>query len=60
MVIPENKYMSKIIQTEQVIFRNIYICTYTYKHVTINDGKVINLKESKEGRIYARVWTEGG
>ena len=45
MVIPENVLTSSIIQTEKVIFRNIYAYTYMYL-TTINENK-----KSEEGYI---------
>lgn len=49
-----------MIQTEQVTFRNIYVCTYTYVHeITISFLKqeAIDLMENGEG-----IWKglEGG
>lgn len=50
MVSPENIYTSDVIQTEKVIIRNIYVCTYTYMCVTsISKKEVMSLKESNRG-----------
>lgn len=47
MVIPENSHMSSIMQTEQMIFRNIYVSAFMHKR-TINERKeYIHLKGSK-------------
>lgn len=48
-VSPENIHMSNTIQTEPVILRNIYVCTYTYMYaITVSEKEVVNLKEIKE------------
>lgn len=40
MVSPKNTHLSNTIQTEKVIFRNIYVCTNTYMHaITISENK---------------------
>lgn len=52
MVYPENIHRSNIIQTEQVIFRNVYVYSYTHVHVRISGEKeAMNLKESGEGYL---------
>lgn len=38
-------HTSNIIQTEQIIFKKIYVHMYTYMHVTINEKEVMNLQE---------------
>lgn len=43
------KEYCNIMQAEQVIFQNIYVCTYTYVHVTAIMEKGMNLEKSKEG-----------
>lgn len=46
---PENTHTGSVIQTEQVIFGNMYVYTYTCMHaITIRKNKAINLKESWE------------
>lgn len=43
-------YMSNIIQTKKVVFRNICVYTYRNNHVIpINKKEFMNLKDSKEG-----------
>lgn len=49
-VIPENIYASNIIWTQQVLFKSIYVYTYTCMHVIIaNEKEAINLKEVRRG-----------
>lgn len=36
---PENTPTSDILETGQVIYKNLQVYTYTYMHVTTNDGK---------------------
>ena len=43
---PNNIHKGKIIQTEQVIFRNKYV--YTFVHTITTNKNVMNLKENKE------------
>ena len=55
MVSPENIYTSNIIQIEQAILNNMYMCmymcyAYMYTHITIiNEKEAMNLKEIKLG-----------
>lgn len=47
MVSHENLYTTDVIQTEKVIIRNIYVCTYTCMCVTpIRKKEAMSLKES--------------
>lgn len=56
----ENIHMSYIIQTKQVIFRNICVYAQTYVHLTINGTKgQMNLKTSKQRGIHGKTF-EGG
>lgn len=48
IVSPPNMHASNIIQTELVIFVNIYAFTYTYMHVTTLKKWAMILKDSKE------------
>lgn len=47
----ENKHTGSIIETKQVIFRNVRIYTYTYVHATTVYKNIINLKGSGEGSM---------
>jgi hypothetical protein len=47
MVSPENIHTSDIIQTEQVIFRNIYV--YTYRCVTTITEKSHEFERARDG-----------
>ena len=56
MVSSENICTGNIIQTEQVIFKHIYLYTYAHTHThiylhvtTSNEKKAKNLKKSKDG-----------
>jgi hypothetical protein len=53
----ENILTGDIIYTEQLIFRNICIYTYTYMHAITMKKETMSLKENKEG-----IWetSEGG
>lgn len=46
MVSQENTYTLDIIQTEKIIIRNIYVCTYTHIYVR---KEAMNLKKSNRG-----------
>lgn len=53
----ENTHANNFLQTEWVIFRNLYACTYKYIFaITIRGGKALNLKES--GKELWEVWRE--
>lgn len=55
MVSPGNIHTSYIIQSEQVVFKNIY--AYTYISITTsNEKEVMDLKEKKRG--HRRIWKE--
>lgn len=55
MVSPGNIYTSYIIQSEQVVFKNIY--AYIYIPITTsNEKEVMDLKERKGG--HRRIWKE--
>lgn len=50
MISSENMETNYIVQTEKVMFSNMYACTYVYMHViTINEKEAINLEP--EGRF---------
>ena len=55
MVSPENIHTSNIIQTEQVIFRNIYVytCTYIYTEAYHAYMHAITINE-KEGHEFLK------
>lgn len=50
MASPENTYMSNIIQTEQVIIRNV--CVYTYVHVKTTHEERGNEFQREQGEGY--------
>lgn len=50
MISSENMETNYVVQTEKVMFSNMYACTYVYMHViTINEKEAINLEP--EGRF---------
>lgn len=54
---PENKHTSNIIQTDKIVFRNIFVYSYSYMHII----KLVKRKEKYEGsreRLYEQVWRE--
>lgn len=56
MVSPENMHVSNSIETEQIAFRKIDVCiyTYTYMHKVAMKEEAMNLKEQRE--VYGNVW----
>lgn len=50
LVSPEIIYTGNITQTEQVIFRNAYLDTYTYRHVIAIDERRANKLEREQGK----------
>lgn len=55
MIIPENIHTTNI-QTEQVIFRNRYVCIYIV--VTIISGERGHEFEREKQSVYRKVWRE--
>lgn len=54
MINSENTHTNNFLQTEWVIFRNLYACTYKYTFaITIRGEKGLKCK-GKSGRIYGR------
>ena len=51
IVIPENIHRNNIIQTKQLIFRNIHVCTHTYAYNAINAKETMNFRENGEKGI---------
>lgn len=50
MVSSKNTHTSNNIKTEQILFGNIYVYTYTYMHViTTNGENIISVTEHKQG-----------
>ena len=56
MVGPENTHVSDIMDSEQIIFRNMYV--YKYMHtLTINERRGYEY-DTEQGGVYVRVWKE--
>jgi hypothetical protein len=48
IISPENIHASNILQTEQVIHKNIYVHVHVHE-TAIKENETMNLKEGKEG-----------
>lgn len=51
MVSLEDMDTSNFLWTKKVIFRNIYLFTYTYMYALTRKKEVVNLKASREENI---------
>ena len=60
MVSPENIHTSNIIQTEHIIFRNIFVYTYSYMHITTISEKRGHEFEREQGRVYGKIGEDKG
>ena len=56
MVSPENIHTRNIIQTEQFIFRNMYV--YTYMRIIATNEKRDHKLERENAGVYKWVWRE--
>ena len=59
MVSPESMHTSNITQTEKVIVRNMYACTYKYIATTINEKRSHEFKRESEEGFGGRKGEEG-
>lgn len=50
MASSKNTHTDNSIQAEQIVFRNIYVYTYTYMHA-VDENEAIDLKKSREEYI---------
>lgn len=57
MLSPEKTHTSNIIWIEPVIFRDIYMQTYTHMHVVINENTGYEYEKIKDGYM---VWKRKG